>query len=153
MKKIIFIALLLVSAVSFGQLKKVETVKPEVIGKAQQLGAPLEAECTKSGNVYTIRYKDSQFKTLEEYREFSFEDVDNTFEDLYATIEEGFKTMPKEPIMLELPNHFIWLSFEKFFGASVLRISSSTNKTGNSQVFISNQMAKKQVEKLFGKKK
>ncbi len=156
MNKIAIIVMLVVSSATFPQLKKVDTStikKDEVIGKAQQFGAPLEAELTKSGNTYTLRYRDSQFKQLEQFREFSFEDVDNTFNDLYATIEEGFKTMPKEPIMLELPNHYLYLSFEKFLGSAVLVISSTRDKSPTSDVYLSNQIAKKQIEKLFGKKK
>ena len=153
MKKIILFLALTLSTVSFAQLKKVETVKAEEIGKAQQFGAPLEAECTKRGNVYTISFKDAKFKTLTEMRSFSFEDVDNTFNDLYATVEEGFKTMPKEAIMLELPNHYVWLSFDKYLGFPVMSISCSYDKSKDSPIYISNQIAKKHVEKLFGKKK
>lgn len=153
MKKVALLLMLLTASVSFAQLRKVEVTKAEVIGKAQQFGAPLEAECTKLGNRYTIKYKDSQFKTLTEYREFSFEDVDNTFNDLYAAIEEGFNTMPKEPVMLELPDHYVWLNFSKFLGAPVLRFSSTNSKSKDAPIYVSNEMAKKQVEKLFGKKK
>lgn len=153
MKKIILLFALTLSTLSFAQLKKVETVKSEEIGKAQQFGAPLEAECTKSGNTYTISYRDAKFKTLNEYRTFSFEDVENTFDALYSAIEEGFKTMPKEAVMLELPNHYVWLKFDKFLGSPVLTLSSSYNKTTESPIYFSNQIAKKQVEKLFGKRK
>lgn len=153
MKKITLIVLLLTASFSFAQLKKVEVTKAETIGKAQQFGAPLEAEMTKSGNTYTIRYRDAKFKTMDEYQSFSFDDIDNTLNDLYTTIEEGFKTMPKESIMLELPNHFIWLHFDKFLGSSVLSISSSPSKEKDAPVYMSNQIAKKQIEKLFGKKK
>ena len=147
------LGMLLTATMSFAQLKKVQSTPSEPIGKAQQFGAPLEAEITKSGNVYTVSYRDMQFKTLNEYRTFTFEDVDNTFNDLYAAIEEGFNTMPKEPVMLELPNHYVWLKFGKFLGSPVLTISSSYNKTKESPIYFSNEIAKKQVEKLFGKKK
>lgn len=153
MKKTLLLGMLLTASMSFAQLKKVETTSSEPIGKAQQFGAPLEAECTKIGNVYTIRYRDMQFKTINEYRTFSFEDADNTFNDLYAAIEEGFKTMPAEPVMLELPNHYVWLKFSKFLGSPVLTISSSDNKSKESPIYFSNEIAKKQIEKLFGKKK
>jgi len=152
MKKVALFLMLLMTTASFAQLKKVHVTPAEQIGKAQQFGAPLEAEITKSGNTYTVRYRDSQFKTIDEYREFSFADVDNTFEDLYAAVEEGFNNMPKEPVMLELPNYYVWLNFSKFLGAPVLRLSSSTKEKGSS-VFVSNEIAKKHVEKLFGKKK
>jgi len=153
MKKITFLLMLLISSASFAQLKKVEPTKSEIIGKSQQFGGPLEAEITKSGNTYTLRFRDAKFKTIDEYRSFSFEDVDNTFNDLYATIEQGFKDMPKEDIMLELPNHYVWLTFSKFLGSPILTLSCSANKTNPDLIYFSNEMAKKQVEKLFGKRK
>jgi len=153
MKKFILLLALTVSTVSFAQLKKVEVTKAEEIGKAQQFGAPVEAECTKVGKTYTISFRDSKFKTLNEYKSFSFDDVDNTFNDLYAAVEEGFKTMPEDAVMLELPNHYIWLGFDKFLGSPVLRISCSYDKSKDSPIYMSNQIAKKQIEKLFGKKK
>jgi hypothetical protein len=152
MKKMFLLGMLLTASMSFAQLKRVQTTPSESIGKAQQFGAPLEAEITKSGNVYTVSYRDMQFKTINEYRSFSFEDVDNTFNDLYAAIEEGFNTMPAEPMMLELPNHYVWLDFKKFLGYPVLTISSSYNKTKDSPIYFSNEIAKKQIEKLFGKR-
>jgi len=153
MKKIILLLALTLSTVSFAQLKKVEVTKAEEIGKAQQFGAPVEAECTKVGNTYTISFRDSKFKTIDEYKSFSFEDVDNTFNDLYAAIEEGFKTIPKDAVMLELPNHFVWLRFDKFLGSPVLTISCTYDKGKDSPIYMSNQIAKKQIEKLFGKRK
>ncbi|MFD2603827.1 hypothetical protein [Flavobacterium suzhouense] len=152
MKKMFLLVMLLTASMSFAQLKKVQTTPSESIGKAQQFGAPLEAEITKSGNKYTVKFRDQQFKTLDEYREFSFEDVDNTFNDLYAAVEEGFTTMPKESVMLELPDYIVGLHFSKFLGAPVLRFSCAT-KVKDAPVYFSNEIAKKQVDKLFGKKK
>lgn len=155
MKKIALLLVLLTSSVSFAQLKKVEksVSTSETIGKAQQFGAPLEAEMTKSESTYTLRIKDSQYKQLEKYESFSFEDVDNTFNDFYAAIEEGFKTMPKESVMLELPNRYVWLAFQKFLGMQTMTISFSDDKSGNSHITMSNEISKKQIDKLFGKKK
>ena len=152
MKKMFLLGMLLTVSMSFAQLKKVHLTPAETIGKAQQFGGPLEAEITKSGNKYTLRFRDQQFKTLDEYREISFEDIENTFNDLYAAVEEGFNTMPKEPVMLELPECYLWLNYSKFLGAPVLRFSYS-GKTKDAPIYISNEIAKKQIEKLFGKKK
>ena len=66
MKKVALFLMLLMTTASFAQLKKVHVTPAEQIGKAQQFGAPLEAEITKSGNTYTVRYRDSQFKTIDE---------------------------------------------------------------------------------------
>lgn len=155
MKKFILLLGLTLSTATFAQLKKVEATESNsiTIGKAQQFGAPLEAACDKTGNTYVFTIKNSAYKTLTEYKSFSFEDIDNTFEDLYKTIEEGFKTMPEEAVKLELPNHYLWLKFDKFFGGSVLTITFSEDKTANTLLISSNQIAKKQIEKLFGKKK
>lgn len=155
MKKIALLLVLLTTSLSFAQLKKVEksASTSETIGKAQQFGAPLEAEMTKSGNTYTLKIKDSKYTQIEHYESFSFEDVDNTFNDFYTAIEEGFKTMPKESVMLELPNQYVWLSFKKFLGIQTMTISFSSDKSGNAQVFMSNEISKKQIDKLFGKKK
>ncbi len=153
MKKIILLLVLTFTTASFAQLKKVEIEKAEEIGKIQVFGMPMQADCTKRGNTYTISFKDTKYKTLTEYRSFSFEDVDNTFNDLYAAVEDGFKTVPEESIMLELPNHFVWLSFKKFLGAPILRLSYSSDKNGNAPIYFSDEFTKKQVEKLFGKKK
>lgn len=153
MKKFILAAFMLTSVASFAQLRKVDTSKmekPVTIGKAQQFGAPVEAELTKLGNVYTIRFRDTEFKQIEQFREFSFEDVDNTFNDLYAAIEEGFKTMPEEPVMLDIPKYYVWLHYEKFLGAPVFRFSFK--EKGIDLTYVSNQIAKKQVEKLFAKR-
>lgn len=153
MKKIILAAFMLTSVASFAQLRKVDTSKMEkavTIGKAQQFGAPLEAEITKLGNVYTIRFRDAEFKTLDQYREFSFEDVDNTFNDLYAAIEEGFKTMPKESVMLDIPKYYVWLNYDKMMGFPGLRFSYKEKDTD--KIYYSNQITKKQIEKLFAKR-
>lgn len=150
MKKLTLLLLLLTTTLSFAQLKKVETIKTEEIGKVQPFGAPMNLECQKKGDEYTIRYKDAEFPNLTEYREFSFKDVDNTFEDLYAVILDGFEKLPEETIKLELPDYIISLEFKKSFGVPVVRFYSS-RKGG--LVSASNQITKKQVEKLFGKKK
>lgn len=150
MKKITLLVLLLTASFSFAQLKKVEVTKAEEIGKVQAFGAPMNLECKKRGDVYTFSYKDAEFPTLTEYREFEFKDVDNTFEDLYAAILDGFEKLPEESVVLELPDYILSLEFKKSFGVAVVRFYSS-RKGGT--VTASNQITKKQVEKLFGKKK
>lgn len=155
MKKVTLLLMLLVASVSFGQLKRVETTKVEriEIGKIQPLGSPLLMEITKSGNSYNFNYKDQKFEILEQYESFTLEETGSDFEELYKMIEEGLKTIPKEDIMLELNNQYVWLNFEKFLGAPVVRFSSSTSKSGSAHISMSNQFTKKQIDKLFGKKK
>lgn len=155
MKKISLLVVLLTTSAAFAQLKKVETpVGPPVeeIGKHQTWGAPLEAEITKTGSIYKLKYRDEQFKTMIEYCEFTFEDVDNTFNDLYTAIIEGFNTMPKDPVNLELPDYLISLNYSKSFSSPAVSISAVNKKNGIRHCS-SNYMSKKQIDKLFGKKK
>lgn len=152
MKKMFLLLMLLTVSMSFAQLKKVESSESEVIGRVQPFGLPMEAECTKTENIYTIKFKDKQFTTINEYRSFSFTDSDNTFNDLYAAIDEGFKkNATDETIHLELPDYNLSLRFTKGMGIQSLSISYS--KKNSDLVFSSNFLTKKQVEKLFGKKK
>jgi len=152
MKKLTLLVMLVVTATSFAQLKKVETVKSEEIGKVGPFGMPKTIDCTKMGNKYTFEYKDMQFPDMNDYKKFSFEDVENTFEDLYKTIMDGFETMPKEDITLELPNYIISLKFTKAIGMTSVAFFSAP-KTNTSLIGYSSPLTKKQVEKLFGKKK
>ncbi|WP_116788069.1 hypothetical protein [Flavobacterium psychrotrophum] len=152
MKKFTLFVVLLVSSVSFAQLKKVDVVKAEPIGKVGgALGTPKSIECTKTGNTYTFEYRDMKLTSIEAYKEFSFDDVDNTFEDLYKTIIDGFENTPKEDVVLSLPNYIITLDYTKALGIVNLNMYitlKNTDVTG-----LTAALSKKQVDKLFGKKK
>ena len=152
MKKIILLLVLTLSTVSFAQLKKVEAVKSEEIGKVGPFGLPKNIDCKKSGNIYTFEYKDMTYPNINEYKDFSFEDIDNTFEDLYKTISEGFETLPKEGITLTLPNYIITLQFTKAIGMNSVTIHTAP---ANNPSYVGHTIAlsKKQIDKLFGKKK
>ena len=152
MKKIILLLALTLSTVSFAQLKKVETVKSEQIGKVGgAMGSPKTIECTKIGNVYTIEYRDMKFPNIEAYKEFSFEDVDNTFEDLYKTIIDGFENTPKEDVTLSIPNYTITLDYTKALGMVNVNIYITLKNADVTGVTAA--LTKKQIDKLFGKKK
>lgn len=152
MKQLLTLTLLIVSMSGFAQLKRITVDPPQFVGKAQQFGGPLEAECTKRGNTYTIRYRQNEDTGAGLYHEMIFEDIENTFEDLYAVMLEGFETMPADAIMLELPEFYIWLKFEKSLGIPVVTITSSYSKDPYAPLYMSNQIAKKQIQKLFGKR-
>lgn len=157
MKKITLLVLLLVSTVSFGQLKKVEekpTDKGVEIGKIQPMGQPVHMSCTKYGeDVYAFTYLDGEFlhnKTV--FHTFIFKDIDGAFNSLYDIIIKGFEEMPKEPIKLELDKEFLWIHFQKDMGIKLVYFESSYTKDDNSHKGISRKFTKKQIEKLFGKK-
>ena len=154
MKKIILLFALMFSVASFAQFKKVEKKESKFteIGKVQPLGQPVQIVCKKTeDNIYAFSYRDNAYKTLDEYENFYVKDVDNAFDALYNTIIEGFETKPKEPIVLETENQFIYITFVQNFGTLVSL--GSSDKNGSERKTHSATITKKQVEKLFGKNK
>lgn len=155
MKKIILFIALTFTTVSFAQFKKVEkkeTINFTEIGKVQPLGMPMQIECKKTDdNIYAFSYRDTAFKTLDEYDHFFIKDVDGAFDAFYNAIIEGFETKPKDPIVLETDNQFIYITFVQNFGTLVSL--GSSDKTDGARKTHSATITKKQVEKLFGKKK
>jgi hypothetical protein len=154
MKKIILLFVLTLSTASFAQLKKIDAkaLESEEIGKIQPFGLPLQIEATKFKNVYTIRYRDVEYTTLDSYKEFKFEDKDNTFEDLYNAIIEGFEKTPKESVMLSLPDYTISLRFDKALGMQTVTFFSAPAMQADA-ISRSASFTRKQIDKLFGKKK
>ena len=129
-----------------GQVKKITKEDVSTIGKIGR-----NIEITKTGNEYTITYNDINF-TIDEYKSFSFKDLDNDFENLYKMISEGFETPPKDPIKIELPNDIIWLKFKKSLGTVNLQIDHAVDKNEN-VIGTSIFMTKRRVRKLFGKQR
>ncbi|MDY8138415.1 hypothetical protein [Aquimarina sp. 2201CG5-10] len=151
MKKItLFLACLLVSISSFGQIKKVETVNKELIGKVSNLGWFL-VSIHKSENTYYVTYQDAKYNDIKDHKFFSFEDIDHAFDTLYHTILEGFKTPQEEPVILEIPSGYVWLDYSKELGVVLFRFGYSITKNGE-MIWYSNWLTKRKVNKVFGKK-
>lgn len=157
MKKLSLLFLLLVTASSFAQLKKVEEKPSEKgveVGKIQPMGQPVHMTCTKyADDIYAFTYLEGEFihnKTI--YKTFMFKDVDGAFNALTEMIFKGFEEMPKEPIKLELDKQFIWIGFEKDFGVKLITIYSTDSKIDGMTKWQSRKFTKKQMEKLLGKK-
>jgi hypothetical protein len=150
MKQITLLLIILVSTFSFSQITKIETQKAELIGKIGALGE-VWIKCEKKGDRYTFTYQDNKFKQLKEYKSFSFVDEDNAFENLYKIIMKGFEEIPKEDIMLELPNDVIFLNYSKNFDVISLKITHAINHSPDIRHTV--YITKKEVKKIFGKKK
>jgi len=155
MKKIILLFVLTFATASFGQFKKVETKEEKFteIGKIQPLGQAPQMICKKheEKNVYLFMYRDADYKTLVEYESFFIKDVDNAFDSLYNAIIEGFAAKPKDPIVLETDNQFIYIRFVQNFGTLVTL--GSSDKSDGAKPKYSPMFNKKQIEKLFAKNK
>ncbi len=149
MKKLL-LSFIMIAIVFFGfsQIKKIDVPESIEIGKIAILG-DLQISCEKRGNAYTFFYRDVTFTQVTDFKSFSFKDTDNAFENLYRMILDGFDNPPKEDIMIEIPDGFIWLSFTKAVGIVNFRFGHSVGKTD--VIGFSTWLTKKKVDKLFGK--
>ncbi|GGF13596.1 MULTISPECIES: hypothetical protein [Flavobacterium] len=149
MKKIITLAVLLFSFVSFAQIKVLETVPVEKLGKVNN------NYIQKIGDEYTVYYTSivSDDDDSSSLRKFSFKNVNNDYASLYSIIMNGFNATPLYDIKLELPNNYIWLHYtgntlpEK--STVQFMVSSKDASSGSSNV--SEPFVKDQINKLFQK--
>ncbi len=148
MKKIITLAALFFSFVSFAQIKVLETVPVEKLGKVNN------NYIQKIGDEYTVYYttilSDDDDSNL---RKFSFKNLNNDYNNLYNIIMGGFTATPLYDIKLELPNNYIWLHYTgnvvpdkatvQFMVSSKERDAATNN--------VSEPLVKDQISKLFQK--
>jgi len=150
MKKFTLLVVLLVSSVSFAQGLDKNGVE---IGRAQQFGAAVEAQLTKNDDVYKISFRDSKFTTIDNYENFTFNEADGNLDKLYEIVQKGFEEMPKDAVLIPFANKTAYIKFTRLVGMKVILFTATLTDDRNSELIIGNLIAKKQVEKLFGKKK
>lgn len=114
-------------------------------------GGIFAMKCEKSGDNYYFTYKDNTYTHINEQKTFKIQDIDNAFETLYTMVKEGIETQPKEATILEFPDGFLYLMFEKSFGVKCVRFGHATSKSESAVVGYSSLFTKKQIDKLFGK--
>src|SRR6218665_2069776 len=148
MKNIITIAVLFFSFVSFAQVKVLETVPVEKLGKVNN------NYIQKIGDEYTVYYtivqNDEDSSNL---RKFSFKNIDNAYNNLYSIIVGGFTATPLYDIKLELPNNYIWLHYTSNVvpdKATVQFMVSSKERDADTNN-VSEPFVKDQINKLFQK--
>ena len=146
MKKIITIAILLFSLVTFGQIKVVQTVPVEKLGRVNS-----NFYIQKMGDEYTVFYASMQNEEeAAGVKKFTFKDVDNAYNSLYAIIMNGFVATTLSDIKLELPNNYVWLHFNTTGPGKVTVQFMVSSKEGVSNS-ISEPLTPEQVDKLFQK--
>jgi hypothetical protein len=145
MKKVVTIAVLLISFIGFSQIKVVETVPVEKLGRINN-----DFYVQKIGDEYTFFFKtiniDDEEATL---KNFTFKNVDNAYQSLYGIITNGFSANTLNDIKLELPNNFVWLHYIVSSEKTTVQFMVS-NKSAN-VTHVSEQLSKEQVDKLFQK--
>ena|SRR6478609_239878 len=145
MRKIIAIAILFISSVGFSQIKVLETVPVEKLGRVNN-----SFYVQKIGDDYTFFYTTVQSEDEESgLKAFTFKNVDNAYQSFYSIISKGFGASPLNDVKLELPNNFVWLHYLVSSDKTTVQFMV-TNKDGGT-TRISEPLSKEQVEKLFQK--
>ena len=146
MKKIITIAVLLFSVVTFGQIKVLQTVPIEKLGRVNS-----NFYIQKMGDEYTVYYASMQNEEeAASVKKFTFKDVDNAYNSLHTIITNGFSASPLSDIRLELPNNYVWLHYNVGGPGKVTVQFMVSSKEGVSNN-ISEPLTPEQVDKLFQK--
>nr|WP_315142421.1 hypothetical protein [uncultured Flavobacterium sp.] len=146
MKKIITIAVLLFSVVTFGQIKVLQTVPIEKLGRVNS-----NFYIQKMGDEYTVYYASMQNEEeAASVKKFTFKDVDNAYNSLHTIITNGFSASPLSDIKLELPNNYVWLHYNVGGPGKVTVQFMVSSKEGVSNN-ISEPLTSEQVDKLFQK--
>ena len=146
MKKIITIAGVLFSVVTFGQIKVLQTVPIEKLGRVNS-----NFYIQKMGDEYTVYYASMQNEEeAASVKKFTFKDVDNAYNSLHTIITNGFSASPLSDIKLELPNNYVWLHYNVGGPGKVTVQFMVSSKEGVSNN-ISEPLTPEQVDKLFQK--
>ncbi|MFC3559536.1 hypothetical protein [Pedobacter jamesrossensis] len=151
-KIILLLAITLICSVCYGQIKKMDIPKKEMIGKIAPGGnSTVSIECYKyEDSTYLFRYLDAKFSKITDWKQFSLKSTED-FNTLYSYLQNGFKEMPKENVLLDIGDGYLLLNFSKFLGGKVIRFYHSTSLDENGIVGYTNMYTVKQIDKLFGK--
>jgi len=145
MKKIIAIAVLFISTVGFSQIKVLETVPVEKLGRVNN-----NFYVQKIGDEFTFFYTTVQSDDDESsLKAFTFKNVDNAYQSLYGIITKGFTASPLNDVKLELPNNFVWLHYIVSSDKTTVQFMVTSKEAGSTH--ISEPLSREQVEKLFQK--
>jgi hypothetical protein len=145
MKKVIAIAILFMSSLGYSQIKVVETIPVEKLGRVNN-----NFYVQKIGDEYTVFYTTVQSDDEEAVlKNFTFKNVDNAYQSLYSIITGGFSASPLNDVKLELPNNFVWLHYIVSSDKTTVQFMVSNKEASSTNV--SEPLSKEQVEKLFQK--
>ena len=144
MKKMILLTLTVIcfSLTTQAQLKVVKTEPVEEIGGVKYV------ETTKRGDDYRIRYRDTQYSHIDDFKQIELSET--SFNQLYELIMSNWENPPEEDIVVEFGDGLLSLDYNRFLGATSVRLvhgSKSERSFG-----LTKYLTKRQVEKVFGKK-
>ena len=148
MKRIIYLCVLLACTISYSQIKVIETVPVERLGKAKS-----SFYFQKIGDEYSLFFKTVPNYEGEEsvFKKFSFKDIEKDYEGLYTIITKGFTASPIYDIKLELPDSYVWLHYTVSAGPTTVQFMVS-GKSDGAATGVSEALTKDDIDKLFQKK-
>lgn len=135
---------LLISSITFAQIKVLKNNSLVQVGKVESVGL------YKKENIYTINYQDINTANLNTYRSISFKNVSDDINILYKLIQESLTVLPDSDLILELPNDILNLHFQKNYGQNTVQIIHFINKN-RKYVGKSHFLTKSEIDKIFGK--
>ena len=150
MKKIIALSFLFINYFVYSQIKVLETVPIEKIGRIGVNGSS-DIFIQKEGNEYTVSFKNIETSEIGTSTRFNFKDLNGDFENLYTIISNGFNATPVVDIKLDLPNDIVWLHYVKNLQNVVTLQFMCKNKITETNT-ISAFMTKADINSLFNKK-
>lgn len=146
MRKLFVLATLLITGLSFAQIKVLPTTHLERLGR---IGTNNDVYVQKEANEFTFFFKDIESPNGSDIKNFTFKNVDNDYENFYKIIMDGFYANPINDIKLELPKEYIWLRYTK--GINKLVVQFMTIDKASSSIGISQMMNPDDIKKLFEK--
>ncbi|KGO94101.1 hypothetical protein [Flavobacterium subsaxonicum] len=149
MKKFTLLLVLFVTSLASAQLKTSEVKDPVEIGKVAPMGKT-QILISQYPDNYLFLYRDMDYPNIDEYKSFII--LNTEFEDLYALIAKSFEDKKEGEIKVELQMNTIYIKTVKSLGIVNVQISHDVTKSG-SVAGRTQFITKKQLDKLFGKKK
>jgi hypothetical protein len=146
MKNLILLFLFL-STLVYGQLEIKKEVEQKPISSVN--GISIYKTEKENITIYSFCYINQKYETLKEYKCFVFNDISESYNNLYKSILEGFKT-PKDDISFNVEEEKIIVNYDKNFGL-VTMYFINVDLISNQIVGYSPSLTEKSFKKLFGK--
>lgn len=149
MKKILVLTMVLTSFVSYGQIQEIKIPKLTVVGALAPMGSlicSITYTTEQNGEkVYTWKYRNGRYTTIDSYEIIKFSGDGNTLETLYNIIKDVFKSDDIKNYRKEimLGNDILIIKGYRYFGVN--QVTFSTEKG------LINPLMEKQIDNLFGK--
>lgn len=141
MKKLLFLTVLLATAISFAQLE-VKEDNSELIGEIAPMGQ-MSSQIQLNGDDYIFTYRDMKFTRTVNFKSFAFSSID----DFYNFIIEGIESKRKDEEEISLDGIDFTIEFTRLLGKGSVRFYHKENGI----VGLSPWYTENQLNKLFGK--